>query len=85
MAANHVAIMSIPRTSGKWVPTPLRTFNWNGFFNYNDGLRRLQSGSMGLTTYPDQLRKRYVLEGFRPSDVKLISNLMGFVIFNAVK
>lgn len=82
---NNVAIMSIPRTSGKWVPTPLRSFNWNGFFNYNDGLRRLQSGSMGLTTWPDQIRKRYVVEGFRPTDVKLISNLMGFVIFNAVK
>lgn len=85
LGGNHALLIAEPpKAMGFWESTPIKSFNWADYFDTNDGLRPLEASTIGMTMHPDYLRKRYMVEGFRPTDVKVVSNLMGFLFLNVV-
>ena len=70
---------------GLMMPACYQIFVWNGYFSDAIAGFRSATSTVGVRRIRDEIREAYIIRAYMPVEVKLIANIMGFLVKNAIR
>lgn len=74
-----------PPSVGLMMPACYQTFVWNGYFSDAIAGFRSATSTVGVRRIRDELREAYIIRAYMPVQVKMIANIMGFLVKNVLR
>jgi len=79
---DHAVLLYCERSGGMEAPSCLKMFNWNSYINSTDGSMRTVESIIGIRNHINYNLERDEIRGYRATDIKMTSALLGFALFN---
>ena len=70
---------------GLMMPACYQIFVWDGYFSDAIAGFRSATSTVGIRRIRDEIREAYIIRAYMPVEVKMIANIMGFYVRNAVR
>ena len=80
-----ILFLHCPDSVGLMMPACFQIFEWSGYFSDAIAGFRSATSTVGVRRIRDEIREAYIIRAYMPVQVKMVANIMGFYVRNAIK